>query len=200
MWLGPGLVLWAPAALGALSPLPDALSTDDLCFGLAPLQFPLADFPWFWHLWMFLDSPLWLKFHLPNFMQWPWRALFQGASPSPPPPNACTQPLLKLWCPQFQCPSCFYIFHAYKNSAVWMMLPALLALDVACPSWIPVAVASVSLRVPLEKHIPWQPICSREPLWWQCQFSLFSFQMSGWVFYLLLSHWRTWKVSLQWCD
>lgn len=87
MWLGPGLVLWAPAALGALSPLPDALSTDDLCFGLAPLQFPLADFPWFWHLWMFLDSPLWLKFHLPNFMQWPWRALFQGASHSPPPPQ-----------------------------------------------------------------------------------------------------------------
>lgn len=77
-----GLVLWARAALGILFSRPDTFSTDDFCIGLTPLQFPLADFPWFWHLWTFLDSPLWLKFHLLNFMQWPWRALLQGVNPS----------------------------------------------------------------------------------------------------------------------
>lgn len=34
-----------------------------------------------------LDSPLWLKFHLPNFMQWPC------CRERAPPPIACTQQL-----------------------------------------------------------------------------------------------------------
>lgn len=110
-----GLVLWAPAALGILSSRPDTFSTDDLCLGLTPLRFPLADFPWFWHLWTFLDSPLWLKFHLLNFMQWPWRAFLQGVNPSTTLPALSS--FLNLWCP-----SCFSIFHAYKSSAVCMML------------------------------------------------------------------------------
>lgn len=92
------------------------------------------------HLWTFLASPLWLNFHLPSSVRWPWKALV-GVNPF-------TQCLHSAAFWNFGAsvsdPLVFHISHVYKNSTMWVILPVLLAPDVACPSWITVAVASVS--------------------------------------------------------